>query len=184
MNTDNLNKDTILKLFELLPVDQLQVAISSLENEAIKNEKVAQKHLDEAKRLRADVLELKTALSERQGKQKNLFEIVNFTASPLRNTYSGGNFGSRITKLFNDGIPKTGRELLNAHTQQYGPIKYKAFTSQLSTFVKESKTVKFSPIVTDNGSANYYGLFEWFDEVGNLSKMYKEKIKTVAMTGT
>lgn len=192
MDNGKLNKETIVKLMGLLPAEQVVAAINVMEQSAIKKEQEAEEKLIEAKQIRLDVAELKDALASLNFINSAVELIKAFTEpekqpetsdkKSFRGTFTGGTFKNRIISLFNNGVPLTARELYDLHNTNFGVMKDKSFTSQLSNLVTQSKVLKFSSVnLIDSGSQNYYGLTHWFDEVGELKITYVEKIKSAQL---
>lgn len=96
-----------------------------------------------------------------------------------RGSKSGITFESALNMIFNDGKPRTSRELFNDFNREYGmgAKKYGSFSGQLSTLITR-KGVVLKHEIKGNPLSNryFYGLSDWFNN-GVLKSEYLNKIK-------
>ena len=179
----SLNTETIIKFIRLLPEQAVKDAIDSLQKQAEEAEDIASKSLDEAKRLRKEVDALKLALESKYSTKRGVLASLIETEKRSRQTYSGGSFKDRLQSIFEDGIVKTSRQILDLHSSLFGVMKEKTFSSQISTNSGDGKPFKQIELDLPNGKNNYYGLTEWFDETG-LKEKYKLALEATLASQT
>jgi len=88
-------------------------------------------------------------------------------------------FKDNVIELFNDGIPRTSRQLYNEYVKTHPETKIKSFYDFSGRFanIKGDRIKKY--VIKENtvDQRYIYGLSEWFEE-GNMKKEYLiKKIK-------
>lgn len=122
---------------------KLEVIISKLENERLL-------HVEEIKRIDNELGVLRKYLPE------VIKEDLVLTKDESRNI----TFKQAILSFFDDGVPKTARELLHKYSRLRGEgYKYSSFSPQLSG-TKEIRKQEFPG--NRQSTRYYYGKAEWF----------------------